>query len=132
MLSLRTTVAFVVVATLPVSASISGPVRVENGLVSGVAGSHAEVRVFKGIPFAAPPVGNLRWKPPQRPANWDSVRGGEAFGANCVQRAATGGAFPPHGGDRTATRMSEDCLYLNVYTAAKSANEKQPVMVWIH
>jgi para-nitrobenzyl esterase len=113
-------------------AALSEPIRVENGLVTGTPGAFADVRVFKGIPFAAPPVGELRWRPPQPSASWSGVRAADKFSANCMQRQAGGGAFPPYGGDRTATEMSEDCLYLNVYTAAASATARRPVMVWIH
>ena len=116
----------------PGIAAIPDQVRVEQGLLSGVAGASAGVRVFKGIPFAAAPVGDLRWLAPQPPTPWTGVRAADKPSANCMQRAANGGAFPPYGGDRSATTMSEDCLYLNVYTAAVSAAAKQPVMVWIH
>ena len=116
----------------PSIAAIPEPVRVEQGLVSGVAGASAGVRVFKGIPFAAAPVGERRWRAPEPPTPWAGVRAADKLSANCMQRAANGGAFPPYGGDRSATTMSEDCLYLNVYTAAASAGAKQPVMVWIH
>jgi para-nitrobenzyl esterase len=113
------------------SAAVSEPVRTTGGLISGVPGADHSVRVFKGIPFAAPPVGDLRWRP-QPPAKWDGVRAADHFSNNCMQRRAGGGTFPPYGGDRSATTMSEDCLYLNVYTAAPSATAKLPVMVWIH
>ncbi|HKT80059.1 MAG TPA: carboxylesterase family protein [Vicinamibacterales bacterium] len=116
----------------PVRAAITEPVRTENGLVAGVPGLNPDVRVFKGIPFAAPPVGALRWAAPQPAANWQSVRTADTFSANCMQRSAGGGAFPPYGGDRSATRMSEDCLYLNVFTTAASSTDRRPVMVWIH
>jgi para-nitrobenzyl esterase len=108
------------------------PVRTDSGLVSGAQGVDPAVRVFKGIPFAAPPVGDLRWREPRPVAKWDGVRKAEAFGDNCMQRRADGGAFPPYAGERAAPRMSEDCLYLNVYTAATSSSGRQPVMVWIH
>ena len=117
---------------LPVRAAVSEPVKTDAGLVSGVAGATPAVRVFKGIPFAAPPIGGLRWRPPQPPAKWDGVRPANAFSANCMQRSDNGASFPPYGGDRSAKTMSEDCLYLNVYTAAASSAAKQPVMVWIH
>jgi para-nitrobenzyl esterase len=113
------------------SAAVTEPVRLDTGLVSGTAGASAEVRVFKGIPYAAPPVGELRWQRPQPPVRWEGTRAADTFSANCMQRAPGGGAFPPYGGDRSATRMSEDCLYLNVYTAA-SSRDRRPVMVWIH
>ena len=122
----------VLAVSLPLAAAISEPVRLDNGLVSGVAGSNPDVRVFKGIPFAAPPVGDLRWRAPKAPPKWDGLKMADKFSANCMQRQAGGGAFPPGGGDRSATRMSEDCLYLNVYTAAKASRDKLPGMVWIH
>ena len=109
-------------AVLPLSAAITDPVQVEQGTVSSVAGSSADVRVFKGIPFAAPPVGDLRWRAPKAPASWTGTRGGDKFGPVCTQRRA-----PNAQGE-----MSEDCLYLNVYTAAKNARAHEPVMVWIH
>lgn len=120
------------VAAGQVSAAIPEPVRVESGLVTGVPGLIPEVRVYKGIPFAAPPTGELRWRAPQPPASWQGVRAADTFSANCMQRAEGGGAFPPYGGDRSATRMSEDCLALNIYTTAASARDRRPVMVWIH
>jgi para-nitrobenzyl esterase len=101
-------------------------------MISGTAGADSDVRVFKGIPYAAPPVGDLRWRAPKPAAKWEGVRTADKFGANCMQRTPNGGGFPPNGGDRSATEMNEDCLYLNVYTAARSANDKRPVMVWIH
>jgi para-nitrobenzyl esterase len=97
-------------------AAVDDPVRLDTGMISGTATSSADVRVFKGIPFAAPPVGDLRWRAPQPAAHWDGVRKAEEFSPVCVQ--GNGG--------------SEDCLYLNVWTGAKSAGEKRPVMVWIY
>ena len=111
-------------ALLPLSAAITEPVHVADGLVSGVGGSDSDVRVFKGIPFAAPPVGELRWRGPKAPQHWEGVRTADKFSDTCVQRRAPNAA--------TERPMSEDCLYLNVYTAAKSAKDHRPVMVWIH
>jgi para-nitrobenzyl esterase len=125
-------VTLTVVSAPPLHAAVPEPIRVETGLVSGVPGAFREVRLFKGLPFAEPPVGDLRWRPPQPPKSWNGVRAADTFSANCMQRAAGGGAFPPYGGDRSATTMSEDCLYLNVYTATASAGDRRPVMVWIH
>ncbi|HEX4593963.1 MAG TPA: carboxylesterase family protein [Bryobacteraceae bacterium] len=110
-------------ALLPLSAAITEPVHVSDGLVSGIAGSDSDVRVFKGIPFAAPPVGDLRWRAPKAPGHWEGVRAADKFSATCMQRR------PNNAAERA---MSEDCLYLNVYTAAKSAKDHRPVMVWIH
>jgi para-nitrobenzyl esterase len=113
---------FAFAALLPLFAA--DPVRIETGQVAGVPGTNPEVQVFKGIPFAAPPVGDLRWKGPKPAAKWEGVRTADKFGNACIQR----GAGTAKGNDRAT---GEDCLYLNVYTAAKS-NEKRPVMVWIH
>jgi para-nitrobenzyl esterase len=104
-------------AALSVYAAIPEPVHVEQGQLTGIAGADPTVRVFKGIPFAAPPVGDLRWKAPKAPAAWEGVKAAGQFSHVCVQRQ----------GD-----SSEDCLYLNVYTAAKTAKDHRPVMVWIH
>jgi para-nitrobenzyl esterase len=116
-------VACALAAVLPLVAA--DPVRVETGLLTGAPGTNAEVQVYKGVPFAAPPVGDLRWKGPKPAAKWDGVRTADKFGNACMQR----GAGTPKGNDRP---MSEDCLYLNVYTAAAKPDEKRPVMVWIH
>jgi para-nitrobenzyl esterase len=104
----------------PVRAAIPETIHVEQGQLTGVAGNDASVRVFKGIPFAAPPVGDLRWRGPKAAAPWTGVKAADKFGSQCVQGRGGGGS------------NSEDCLYLNIYTAAKSASAKQPVMVWIH
>ncbi len=108
-------------------AAIQEPVHLDAGPISGIAGSNPDVRVFKGIPYAAPPTGKLRWRAPQPVAHWDSVHAADQFGAMCTQpafRGAAPGSNPPN--------TSEDCLFLNVWTAAKSAGDKRPVMVWIH
>src|SRR5260370_11229420 len=100
-------------------------VRVEGGQISGTAADG--VRSFKGIPFAAPPVGSLRWKAPQPVVAWSGVRQCDAFGPECPQAP-----YPP--GSMYATppaKQSEACLYLNVWTAAKPG-QKLPVKVWIH
>jgi len=107
-------------AIVPLSAAINEPVHVEQGQVTGVDGASPGVRVFKGVPFAAPPVGDLRWRAPKSAASWSGVRAGDKFGSECVQRG------------RGGTTGNEDCLYLNIYTAAKAASERRPVMVWIH
>lgn len=98
----------------------SGPVRGEHDPVSGIT-------VFRGIPFAKPPVGSLRWKAPQAAEAWEEVRDCTAFGPSCPQPA--GGIVQSIKGPQ-----SEDCLYLNVWVkqGGESDKEKRPVMVWIH
>jgi para-nitrobenzyl esterase len=109
----------------------SAPVRTESGLVSGVALSHG-MGVFKGIPFAAPPVGQLRWRAPQPPAPWQGVRKAESFRPPCMQKAHAGRQGPYTRVFLSKLPPSEDCLYLNVWTAAKPSRPLRPVMVWIY
>src|SRR5712671_6002735 len=66
--------------------AINDPVRIDSGLVSGIAGNNAAVRVYKGIPYASPPVGDLRWKAPKRATSWDGVRKADRFSAVCEQQ----------------------------------------------
>ncbi|MGC2332222.1 MAG: carboxylesterase family protein [Candidatus Acidiferrales bacterium] len=112
----------------PSPAAIKDPVRVEQGLLAGADGRSPNVRVYRGIPFAVPPVDDLRWKPPQPAAPWQGVRQATQFGNACAQ--------PPFPSDRlygdSPPPISEDCLYLNIWTPAKSADDRLPVMVWIH
>jgi para-nitrobenzyl esterase len=103
-------------------------VRVDTGLLSGIAGRDPAVRVYKGIPYAAPPVGDFRWRSPKPVASWQGVRDAHEFSEQCMQTP-----YPATSIYRSAPQpTSEDCLYLNVWTAAKSAGERRPVMVWIH
>jgi len=128
------------------SAMIPDQVRIDTGSLAGVAAAtQPTVRVFKGIPYAAPPLGENRWRAPQPAAKWDGVRNADAFGAPCAAGAPFGGRGGG-GGNRGAApgqapataapprepARSEDCLYLNVWTSAASANDKRPVMVWIY
>ncbi len=113
--------------------SADAPVRTQQGLVRGAPGKVAGVTVFKNIPFAAPPVGDLRWKQPQAPASWQGVRDATQYGDVCVQNPAPQ-RFPPNAATDTEnfTGMSEDCLNLNIWTPARRAGEKLPVMVWLY
>src|SRR5215213_4130525 len=107
-------------------------VRVENGLLTGVAGTDSSISVFKGIPYAAPPVGDLRWQPPQPPLAWAGVRPADTFGPICPQFEQIPGSFYQQEFYPEEEPKSEDCLFLNVWTAAGDATERRPVMVWFH
>ena len=101
-------------------------IKIDTGLITGT--EDKDIRVYKGIPYAAPPVGNLRWKAPQPAAKWDGVKSFDQFGNACPQSPYPANSLYFN----KAEKMSEDCLCLNVWTGAKKANEKRPVMVWIH
>ncbi len=114
-----------VVAQLNAQSTAAPRVKTANGTVEGTAEAGG-LRSFKGIPFAQPPVGDLRWKEPQPVKNWTNVRSATKFGPRAMQRAVFGDMnFRSDG-------MSEDCLYLNVWTPAKSANERLPVLVYFY
>jgi para-nitrobenzyl esterase len=99
-------------------------VRIASGEVRGEASGN--LMIFKGIPFAAPPVASLRWRPPQPVQAWKGVRSAMEFGNECMQFPSSGNAAP------LRAHLSEDCLYLNVWAPAHPANKSLPVMVWIH
>lgn len=105
-------------------AAISERVLLTHGLIEGAPGSSESMMVYKGIPYAAPPVGQNRWREPQPVAAWSGVRSAKEFGPRCIQ-----GGYAP-GADQPVT--SEDCLYLNVWTPAENADALLPVMLWIH
>lgn len=109
-------------------AQAAEPVKIHSGLISGeVLDSSKGLQAFRGIPFAAPPVGDLRWRPPQDVAPWDGVRECVEFGPVAPQSPGltglVGDPLPP---------SDEDCLYLNIWTTKAGTGAKQPVMVWIH
>lgn len=93
------------------------PVETESGLVRGVV--EKDLTVYRGVPFAAPPIGALRWRPPQTVEKWEGVRDVSKFAPDPYQ--GNGGG-----------NVSEDCLYLNIWTPAKSASDRLPVLVWIY
>jgi para-nitrobenzyl esterase len=120
--------AFAASLALSFSLFAADTVRIDSGQISGATGTNPQVRVYKGIPYAAPPVGDRRWKAPQSPASWTGIRDAKEFAPSCIQTAypQTSPYYAPLG------PINEDCLYLNVWTAAASPKERRPVMVWIH
>jgi para-nitrobenzyl esterase len=118
-------------AALPVSAAITQPVQVEGGQVLGIPGNDPSIMTFKSIPFAAPPVGNLRWREPQPVVPWKGLHATDKYPPSCIQDIPSSNLpwtyeFMPH------NEIGEDCLYLNVFTPAGSATEKLPVFVYIY
>ncbi|HOO13502.1 MAG TPA: carboxylesterase family protein [Candidatus Marinimicrobia bacterium] len=116
-------ISFLLITILLLSCSsgekkISGQVEVENGIIQGIVAD--DLIIFKGVPFAEPPVGDLRWKAPQLVKNWEGIKQATQFAPAPMQ---VGNPVPG---------KSEDCLYLNIWTPAKSTKEKLPVMVWIY
>lgn len=120
-------------AVLGPGCGVSGLARVQltSGPITGAVQKvqNQNVWTFKGIPYAAPPVGELRWKPPQPVAHWTQPRACTVFGPSCPQSGDAGPFSLP---SLAVGTTSEDCLYLNVWSPAKSPTAGLPVMVWIH
>ena len=120
--------AFALFTAAPVAAYASHPlvVKTDKGNIRGALTTDGQVRAFKGIPFAAPPVGDLRWRPPQPASGWKGIRDATQFGNHCLQSGtARDRVFNDPG-------ASEDCLTLNVWTPANVKKGSLPVMVWIY
>ncbi|GGH01104.1 carboxylesterase/lipase family protein [Silvibacterium dinghuense] len=115
--------------TLPVHAAPT--VKTTAGAVFGVEDSSAQVVSFQGIPFAAPPIGDLRWRAPQPPAPWSGIRAADHPGASCMQTTADE-RLPWTHEFLVHNQVSEDCLYLNVWTPQLSSSANLPVVVYIH
>jgi para-nitrobenzyl esterase len=111
--------------TIGWAGTTAAQVRTDSGLIEGTASADGRISVFKGIPYAAPPIGELRWKPPQPVARWQGVHTATTFGARCTQgRIYDDMIF--------RDEMSEDCLYLNVWVPRATAGARLPVMVWTY
>jgi para-nitrobenzyl esterase len=105
---------------------LKDPIKIDTGYISGtiIGNIGNEVHIYRGIPYAAPPVGALRWRPPQPADSWTGIRECAAFGKSSPQSTEPV--------NLTGMPLSEDCLYLNFLTPARKASEKLPVMVWMH
>ncbi len=115
----------------PATAAIQEPIQVDGGLITGTPTLQwtPGVRVFRGIPYAAPPVGDLRWRPPQPVIPWEGVKAADHFSAACMQQpTATDGNAWREG----LAPVSEDCLFINVWTPAQDTSARLPIMVFIH
>jgi para-nitrobenzyl esterase len=124
----KSLIAIFLIATTLTIAPFAHP-QIQNAKVAGgqLQGVVADgVASFKGIPFAAPPVGDFRWKAPQPAKPWTGIRKSDSYASGCMQDSSMVKMVGASAG------VSEDCLYLNVWTAAKNPAEKRPVMVWIH
>ena len=112
------------------SQDAGGVMTVETGRLAGAPSPLGEeVMVYRGVPFAAPPVGGLRWRPPEPPAAWEGVRDATEAAPACMQNPLPAAVQTFY--DAGVDRMDEDCLYLNVWTAAEP-DDRAPVLVWIH
>ena len=110
-------------------------VRIRNGMVEGLPAADPRITSFKGIPYAAPPVGDLRWKAPQRVKDWDGVLKAWSYAPRSVQKKP--GLDPDNIYSREwnidpEDPQSEDSLYLNVWTPARTFDEKLPVFIWFY
>src|ERR1700679_562246 len=111
---------FTIGIALAAVAAAADLVKIQDGSLEGTVNSDSTVRIFKGVPFAAPPVGNLRWQPPQPVQPWTGVRQADRFGAHCEQGQVFGDIV------FRDKEMSEDCLYLTVWAPAKPASARLP------
>lgn len=106
-------------------------VQTQSGLVEGVANEAGTIMAFKGLPYAAPPVGDLRWREPQPPLSWEGVRDASDFCASCIQNKA-GSRLPWTEEFMVQNDISEDCLFLNIWSPASTSDNKLAVFVYLH
>jgi para-nitrobenzyl esterase len=118
-------IAVCLTAALP-EAFAADRVKIANGILEAANQPNSAIRSFKGIPFAQPPVGDLRWREPQPVKNWTGPRSARQFGPRCMQVTTPGADYWFRG-----SGMNEDCLYLNVWTPAKSGKDRLPVLVYV-
>ena len=112
--------------------SIKDHVSTAYGQVSGIHNEESGITVFKGVPFAAPPVGELRWKEPQPPEPWDGIKECTEFSASPIQGKPVPFSMWTQEFISPAEPLSEDCLYLNIWTGAEKSGEKRPVFMYIY
>jgi para-nitrobenzyl esterase len=114
------------VAILASTASAADQVKTASGILEGTVNADSSLRIFGGVPFAAPPVGDLRWQPPQPVKHWSGVRKAVDFGPRCMQARVFGDIV------FRSKEMSEDCLNLTIWTPARSKNQRLPVYLWFY
>jgi para-nitrobenzyl esterase len=130
MKALVVVMAGLVLLTLPAGPSVTA-IDVTGGRLTGSLTADGAVAVFKGIPYASPPTGSLRWRPPQAVVGWSGARSAADASASCPQNLARSRG-PWTEEFMTQGAASEDCLYLNVWAPARSRADRQPVYVWLH
>ena len=122
----RTQALLIMAAMFGGSALAADIVKVDSGALEGTVNAGSSLRIFRGVPFAAPPIGDLRWKPPQPAQHWTGVRKATEFGAHCMQTQVFADII------FRGKEMSEDCLNLTVWAPAKPASNRLPVYVWFY
>ncbi|MCB0521724.1 MAG: carboxylesterase family protein [Lewinellaceae bacterium] len=131
-LSFSFLLSILLIANSAVSQITTPPVPTRNGLVTGTFNKNGDIQIFRGIPFAAPPVGDLRWKAPEPAANWDGVLACDKFPASAMQPPPVPFFVWSKEFMAPMEPLSEDCLYLNIWAPKMEGDQKLPVIVWIH
>lgn len=106
--------------------------KVENGILEGIPGGNPSITVFKGVPYAAPPIGDNRWRPPQPLEDWEGIYKADHFAGICPQNLVEESEIFRIDNPLPYQELTEDCLYLNIWTPAVSREERLPVLFWIH
>jgi para-nitrobenzyl esterase len=129
---MKKTIFFAVLIYSAIATAQNPIVKIENGTIEGATNSTGDIRIFKGIPFALPPVGELRWQAPKPVQNWEGTKKCTSFSASPMQASPSPFMFWSSEFLIPKEPISEDCLYLNVWTGANSEKEKLPVLVYIY